>query len=72
MNMTWVSVVNSLGLFSYYCSAFSPSPPSKLPVKSEIKQVISDATPEFGTLQIYVSQEIIVLQMESFQKEMER
>lgn len=26
MNMTWVSVVNSLGLFSYYCSAFSPPP----------------------------------------------
>lgn len=35
-------------------------PLSTLPVKLEIKQVISDATLEFGTLQIYVSQEIIV------------
>lgn len=45
--------------------------PTILPVKSKIKPVISDATPEFGTLQIYVSQQIIVLQMESSLKEME-
>jgi len=79
--MTWVLLVSSLGFFSYYHSAYLfpfSTPPclshplSTLPVKSEIKQVISNATPEFGTLQIYVSQEIIVLQMESFQKEMER
>lgn len=46
--------------------------PITLSVKAEIKSVIADATPEFGTLQIYVSQQITVLQMESFLKEMER
>lgn len=66
-NTTWVLLVNSLG-FYHITIAHSLLPPSKLPVKSEIKQVIS----EFGTLQICVSQEIIVLQMESFLKEMER
>lgn len=60
-------LVNSLG-FYHITIVDSLLPPSKLPVKSEIKQVIS----EFGTLQICVSQEIIVLQMESFLKEMER
>lgn len=72
--MTWVLLVvwDVFHIAIVHINSPPPLPPFTLPVKSEIKHVISDAMPEFGTLQIYVSQEIIVLQMESFQKEMER